>query len=1226
MNNARGSVRASVFARRLGLSAVLLAAGMSLSLLSAGVAAAADGAISGTVIDAGSKGPIEEIRVCAETSFSFGGCDYTEADGTYTIADMPPADYKVSFAVPYGGSANYISQYYKGKSSWSEANLVTVAGGATKSGVDAEMQVGGRIAGEVVAAAGKAPLDSIEVCAFEVNGAEELVDCVETDGDGEYALSGLPSGPYKIRFAPGYGEISPGEYGLFNYVTQYYDGKATLQEADPVTVTAGATTTGIDAELEVGGTLSGQVTDAAGTDPIQNAEVCAYLAGEVGVTDCDSSDEDGEYSISGLATGSYEVAFFGDQGHARQYYDGKATLAAADPVPVTQGATTPGIDAELLELGRIAGKVTAASGGAPIGSIEVCASSLGQNYDSGCDATDAGGEYEIAGLQEGDYRVVFRGGLDFVSEHYDDATSESGAKPVQVTNATTAGSIDAALQTAGKISGKVVDAAGKAALQGIEVCARTPSEGPISAPSSCTVSGADGKYTIGGLPAGTYPVRFSVPYFNIVNYLPQFYAGHAYESDADAVTVTPGATTPSIDAEMQPGGTIGGKVVDAGGKAPLEGISVCATSIGRRGGAFGNCDSTDAAGEYGIDRLSTGSYKVRFAPSFGKRTYVAQYFSGEATKALADPVAVTAGAATPGIDAEMHQGGKIEGEVVDAVTESPLKAINVCLGGNFESCVTTDAAGKYTIEGLATGSYKLGFFWSYQNRGYVDQYYDGKATREAADPVGVSEGATVTGIDAELQPGGKIAGAVTDAVSGDPADAVQACAYDATSGDYEGCGYTDSDGEYAIEGLRTGSYRVRFSPGAEFFAPGVPTPNYNYVSQYHDGKATEAAADPVAVTAGATTPNVDAAMHEGGQIEGQIVDAVTKAPLAYSSACVYIPADEEYSHCDSPGLDGKYTIEGLPTGSYKVEFSAYGGNYLSQYYDDAASAAAATPVAVTALSAHTGIDAELHAGGQIKGQVTAASDGAPLAFVSVCALETGGEEEPFRCAETQDSGRYTISGLPSGSYKVEFQAIGYEAGFGEEEFVEEEEFATQYYDAKSSAAQAIPVAVTAGGATGSIDAQMTEPTQTQATLTVSLAGTGAGTVTSSPAGISCGLVCAHSFAKGASMTLTAAPGGGSTFAGWSGACSGAGTCNVTLGANAGVTALFEGAGGGGTAGGGGSTPAGGGAAGGAVPPPLVQGSPRPAPKLPKCKKGFKKKKVRGVLKCVRSKPHKKKRG
>src|SRR5207244_10398538 len=54
------------------------------------------------------------------------------------------------------------------------------------------------------------------------------------------------------------------------------------------------------------------------------------------------------------------------------------------------------------------------------------------------------------------------------------------------------------------------------------------------------------------------------------------------------------------------------------------------------------------------------------------------------------------------------------------------------------------------------------------------------------------------------------------------------------------------------------------------------------------------------------------------------------------------------------------------------------------------------------------------------------------------------------------------------------------------------------------------------------------------TLTVSKAGTGAGTVTSSPAGITCGATCAASFTSGTAVTLTAAPAAGSTFTGWSG--------------------------------------------------------------------------------------------
>jgi Divergent InlB B-repeat domain len=76
-------------------------------------------------------------------------------------------------------------------------------------------------------------------------------------------------------------------------------------------------------------------------------------------------------------------------------------------------------------------------------------------------------------------------------------------------------------------------------------------------------------------------------------------------------------------------------------------------------------------------------------------------------------------------------------------------------------------------------------------------------------------------------------------------------------------------------------------------------------------------------------------------------------------------------------------------------------------------------------------------------------------------------------------------------------------------------------------------------------------------LTVTKAGAGAGTVTSSPAGISCGSTCSAVYASGMSVTLTATPAAGSTFTGWSGGvCSGTGACTVTMSAARTVTATF----------------------------------------------------------------------
>ena len=75
-------------------------------------------------------------------------------------------------------------------------------------------------------------------------------------------------------------------------------------------------------------------------------------------------------------------------------------------------------------------------------------------------------------------------------------------------------------------------------------------------------------------------------------------------------------------------------------------------------------------------------------------------------------------------------------------------------------------------------------------------------------------------------------------------------------------------------------------------------------------------------------------------------------------------------------------------------------------------------------------------------------------------------------------------------------------------------------------------------------------------LTVQAAGTGTGTITSSPAGIDCGSTCGASFETGSSVTLTAAADAGNTFGGWSGGCSGTGACTVALSASTSVTATF----------------------------------------------------------------------
>jgi hypothetical protein len=79
------------------------------------------------------------------------------------------------------------------------------------------------------------------------------------------------------------------------------------------------------------------------------------------------------------------------------------------------------------------------------------------------------------------------------------------------------------------------------------------------------------------------------------------------------------------------------------------------------------------------------------------------------------------------------------------------------------------------------------------------------------------------------------------------------------------------------------------------------------------------------------------------------------------------------------------------------------------------------------------------------------------------------------------------------------------------------------------------------------------------TLSTSVAGSGAGNVSSSPSGIGCSATCSAQFDKPDQITLSETPASGATFAGWSGGgCSGTQiTCQVTMSADENVTATFD---------------------------------------------------------------------
>lgn len=124
---------------------------------------------------------------------------------------------------------------------------------------------------------------------------------------------------------------------------------------------------------------------------------------------------------------------------------------------------------------------------------------------------------------------------------------------------------------------------------------------------------------------------------------------------------------------------------------------------------------------------------------------------------------------------------------------------------------------------------------------------------------------------------------------------------------------------------------------------------------------------------------------------------------------------------------------------------------------------------------------------------------------------------------------------------------------------------TQVTLTAAASAGATFVGWTGGGCTGAGSCTLTVTADTTVqpsfalndSLIVTRTGNGTGAVTASDRSIDCGATCSHQYAPNTVVTLTAAAGAQSDFAGWAGAgCSGTGACVVTMTAASAVTAMF----------------------------------------------------------------------
>jgi Bacterial Ig-like domain (group 3) len=417
-----------------------------------------------------------------------------------------------------------------------------------------------------------------------------------------------------------------------------------------------------------------------------------------------------------------------------------------------------------------------------------------------------------------------------------------------------------------------------------------------------------------------------------------------------AAALSLGFTTSALAAEEH--GYITGKVTAATTGAPIADVNVCA--INRNGVGPWGCTTTDAKGEYTASIFEDGSYYVHFTTPTGSGYVERSYYNNKYSEAEQETVIAVVGYTTPGVNAELPEGGQIIGTVTNAETQAPVAEVEVC--GGPAACALTNAQGEYAISGLPGGEYQVSFGFGYGgNLGekYVaPEYYKNDVFPTFEDEptkVRVPTGGVAAGVDQEMQEFSRMSGRVINSTTKTPVAGIRVEAYTGYTGQSS---VTNSNGEYTITHLADSSqeYYVSFT---------VPiNSGINYFSQYYGGPSATEWEHPVKLPLGKEASGIDAELEEGGKISGRVISAATKRPIASINVCSHLMVGGEYQ-CAWTNSNGEYAIELLETGEYRVEFNSADESYISQVYDGKATASEATPVLITQGHERSGMDAEL---------------------------------------------------------------------------------------------------------------------------------------------------------------------------------------------------------------------------------------------------------------------------
>ncbi len=733
------------------------------------------------------------------------------------------------------------------------------------------------------------------------------------------------------------------------------------------------------------------------------AGLCLAASGSAGDAVA-TTGADGRYLFSGLRQGRYSLAVSTCPGRTGALPLGTVFSSLPSSVVVTghRVLTVPtstalrlGADgsidgqrantgtptaqsASATKRGSISGLVT--GGGKKL--AKICVGAVGVSHGQVRVAiTGKSGKYQISHLRPDRYVVIFLAGPrqcpnpdNWLDQFYPNETTVFPNKLTTVTvkaGKNTPG-IDAKLKQGGQITGAVRGQGGKPAAA---ICVTLFGDSHNTRFTEIRIkTGKAGGYVTHGVAPGAYLALFSTGCGNRSNLAAQWWRGASTLKGATKISVARRQHVAGVDANLRRGAIVTGVVrAKTAKRTPIPGICVLAFDNGPI--AFRSTAIARKNGRFTVKGLSTGSYTFNFDPTCAS-AHRANFLRFKVTRSI------TAGRTIKGLTALMRPAAGLSGRVT-GTRGTGLRGICVTVLDETEETAVTRPDGSYSLDQVPPGQHRVNFIGGCGNKGSVaPQFYKNQAAGQGATLVTFTGGQFTRGIDATMQPGGTVAGLVTDS-AGHPLSAI--CAGAAPVGDFDDIGgfpdqvQTDHAGRYRIANLIPGAYQVSIGCLTGKFST-------QWFPDKPDSAQARASVKPSAVT------TINARLTLAGKITGTVTDRSGKA---VRNECVELTDPATGEPIDSNLGDntaftnrhGDYRFTGITPDRYWVQFANCEDQdrFAQQWYRGKVLERSAAPVIVRPGGTTGGINARLAPAARISGLVTSDS-GKPLRFVCVIAL------------------------------------------------------------------------------------------------------------------------------------------------------------------------------------------------------------------------------------------------